>query len=77
MLYKLFSCKIDISKRITDGKVYLMGFLLHYKIILILAFCNHIMMIVEHMEKSSVAIMIAIFSNICSFRTKLMDYLSL
>lgn len=54
-----------------------MGFLLHYKIILILAFCNHIMMIVEHMEKSSVAIMIAIFSNICSFRTKLMDYLSI
>lgn len=77
MLYKWFSCKMDISKRITDGKVYLMGFLLHYKIIPILAFCSHIIMIVEHTEKSSVAIMIAIFTNICSFRPKLMDYLSI
>lgn len=68
---------MDISKRITDGKVYLMGFLLHYKIIPILAFWNHIIMIVEHTEKSSVAIMIAIFTNICSFRPKLMDYLSI
>lgn len=54
-----------------------MGFLLHYKIIPMLAFCNHIIMIVEHTEKSSVAIIIAIFTKICSFRPELMDYLSI
>lgn len=53
-----------------------MGSLLHYKIIPILAFCNHIIMIVEHMGKSSVAFMIAIFANISSFRPKLMDCLT-
>lgn len=42
-----------------------------------LAFCNHIIMIVEHTEKSSVAIIIAIFTKICSFRPELMDYLSI
>lgn len=47
-----------------------MGFL-HYKIILILAFCNHTIMIVEHTEKSSVAIMITISTNIFFFRPRL------
>lgn len=50
-----------------------MGFLLHYKIILILTFCNYVIMIAEHIEKSSVVI----FTNICSFRPKLMNYLSI
>lgn len=77
MLYKWFSCNIDIYKRISDGKVYQMGFLLHYKIIPILAFCNHIIMIVEHMGKSSVAIMIAIFTNISCSTQKLMDCLTM
>lgn len=53
-----------------------MGFLLHYKIIPILAFCNHIIMIVEHIGISSVAIMIAIFTNISCSNPKI-DGLSL
>lgn len=47
-----------------------MGFLLLYKIIPILAFCNHIIVIVEHMGKSSVAIMIPVFTNISFFKPK-------
>lgn len=54
-----------------------MGSILHYKIIPILAFCNRTVMAVEQTEKSSVAIIIAIFSNTLSFRPKLMDYFTI